>query len=249
MRRLSQPDLGVWPAEQRHMTWSNEDRATVVRNRGVAAIDAGELTALAAPYADIIVDLGTGDGRHVLRTARARPDALVVGVDPVAEAMASSASRAARKPARGGVANALFVVASLERLPIALQGVASEVTINFPWGSLLRAVGWPRTQRMRTVVELTKPGGSVVALLNASAGEPGAYADRLELPPLENRRHVQERLVPGWRDAGLVDVRWRYLSVGERAPSRTTWGQRLVRGSGRETLVVCGLRALPKTAS
>ena len=229
------------------MSWSDQESTTLIGHRDAVAIATGELAALAARYTDVVVDLGTGDGRHVLRTARARPQALVVGIDPVAEAMAPSARRAARKLARGGVDNALFVVASLEHLPVALRGVASEVTVNFPWGSLLRAVGWPQQQGLRTVVELAAPGGSVVALLNASAGEAGAYADRLDLPPLEDRRHVRQRLAPGWRDAGLVDVRWRYLAAGEQTPWRTTWGQRLVRGSGRETLVACGRRSRSST--
>lgn len=231
------------------MSWATDQSTTVVRAGGAVAIDAREVSALVERYSEVIVDLGTGDGRHVLRTARAQPDALVVGVDPVADAMADSARRAGSKPARGGVDNALFVVAGLERLPVALRGLAREVTVNFPWGSLLRAVGWPRPEDLRTVVELIAPGGSLVALLNASAGEASEYADRLDLPPLEDRRHVLEVVVPGWREAGLADVRWQYLGAGERAPYRTTWGQRLVRGSGRETLVVCGRRSTASTSS
>ncbi len=231
------------------MPWSTGEATIVARDGDTTAIGANELAAIAAQYSEVIVDLGTGDGRHVLRTARTRPSALVVGVDPVAEAMAASAQRAGRKPARGGVDNALFVVASLERLPLVLRGLAQEVTINYPWGSLLRAVAWPRQEGLRTVIDLIAPGGSVVALLNANAGDCAAYADRLDLPPLEDRRHVHDRLAPAWREAGLADVRWRYLKAGEQAPHRTTWGQRLVRGSGRQTLVACGRRPDPSTSS
>jgi len=245
--RAGAPD-SAWNASG-PMSWSTAEAMIVARDGVAVAIGASEIARLAARYSEVIVDLGTGDGRHVLRTARARPCALVVGVDPVAQAMAPCARRAASKPARGGVDNALFVVASLEALPAALRGLAREVTINYPWGSLLRAVAWPRLEAMRTVVELLAPGGSLVALLNASAGESGAYADRLDLPPLEDPRHVRERLAPGWGEAGLADVRWRYLAAGEPPPYRTTWGQRLVRGSGRETLVACGRRSAPSTSS
>jgi 16S rRNA (adenine(1408)-N(1))-methyltransferase len=188
------------------------------------------------------VDLGTGDGRFVLRTARARPDALVIGIDPVVAAMTASASRAVRKPARGGAENAVFLAGSLEGLPEVLRGSASEVTVNFPWGSLLHAVGWPRVDELGSIAELVRPGGSLLALLNASAAEQEQHASRLELPPLEDERHVAERIVPGWEEAGLTDVTWTYLSPGEDPPSRTTWGQRLVRGSGRTTLRLDALR-------
>ena len=60
------------------------------------------------------VDLGTGDGRRVLRAAAARPDTLVIGVDANAAGMAEASRRAAR---RGALPNALFVVAAAEHPP------------------------------------------------------------------------------------------------------------------------------------
>ena len=44
-------------------------------------LDASAFAELRARYDALVVDLGTGDGKHVLTVARARPDALVVGVD------------------------------------------------------------------------------------------------------------------------------------------------------------------------
>lgn len=60
------------------------------------------------------VDLGTGDGRHVLAAAAERPDALVIGVDANAAAMAEASRRAER---RGALPNALFAVAAAEHPP------------------------------------------------------------------------------------------------------------------------------------
>lgn len=60
------------------------------------------------------VDLGTGDGRRVLRAAAARPDTLVIGVDANAAGMVEASRRAAR---RGALPNALFVVAAAEHPP------------------------------------------------------------------------------------------------------------------------------------
>ena len=70
--------------------------------------------------------------------ARAEPAAFVIGIDANAAAMAEASRRAARPAARGGVSNALFVVAAAERPPMELLAIADELTINFPWGSLLR---------------------------------------------------------------------------------------------------------------
>jgi 16S rRNA (adenine(1408)-N(1))-methyltransferase len=193
-------------------------------------------------YDDIHVDLGTGDGKFVLRSARARPERLVVGIDALTEAMTESASRAARKPSRGGAPNAWFVAAdATDPLP-PLAGRAALVTVNYPWGSLLRAVAEPNVPELRAIASLLRPGAPLIALLNLSAAEDSAYAEKLELPPLDGE-HIGRRLVPGWREAGLDEVEWRALGPGEEPPHRTTWGQRLVRGSGRETLLVSGVRS------
>jgi 16S rRNA (adenine(1408)-N(1))-methyltransferase len=61
-----------------------------------------------------VIDLGTGDGRRVLRAARARPEILHVGIDANAAGMAEASRRAAR---RGALPNALFAVAAAEHPP------------------------------------------------------------------------------------------------------------------------------------
>jgi 16S rRNA (adenine(1408)-N(1))-methyltransferase len=70
--------------------------------------------------------------------ARREPGALVIGIDASATAMAESSLRAARASRKGGLPNALFVVAAAERPPDELRATAAEVTVLFPWGSLLR---------------------------------------------------------------------------------------------------------------
>ena len=200
-----------------------------------------EFHALAREYEDVVIDLGTGDGRFVLRTARERPRSLVVGIDPVQDAMADVARRSSAKPSRGGVPNALLLVASAEALPAALASRASLVTVNYPWGSLLRALVLPDPDGMRAVVGLLQSGGRLIALLNASVTDDRDYGERLGLPPLEDA-HVDERLVPGWEESGLEGVSWHRLGADEEPAHHTTWGRRLVRGSNRSTIVVEGTR-------
>jgi 16S rRNA (adenine(1408)-N(1))-methyltransferase len=62
----------------------------------------------------VAIDLGTGDGRHVLAVAAARPETLVIGLDANAAGMAEASRRAARK---GALPNALFAVAAAEHPP------------------------------------------------------------------------------------------------------------------------------------
>jgi 16S rRNA (adenine(1408)-N(1))-methyltransferase len=201
-----------------------------------------EFEALANDYEDVVIDLGTGDGRFVLRTARERPQSLVIGIDPVQDAMADVARRSSAKPSRGGVPNALFLVASAEALPAVLSSKASLVSVNYPWGSLLRTLVLPDREGMRDVVGLLQPAGRLIALLNASVTDDREYGERLGLPPLEDA-HVDERLVHGWQKSGLEAVSWHRLEPDEEPSHHTTWARRLVRGSNRSTIVVEGTRS------
>jgi 16S rRNA (adenine(1408)-N(1))-methyltransferase len=202
----------------------------------------GEFESLAHNYDDLMIDLGTGDGRFVLRSARERPQSLVIGIDPVKDAMADVARRSSAKPSRGGVPNALFLVASAEALPAVLSSKASFVSVNYPWGSLLRTLVLPDPHGMRALVGLLQPGGRLTALLNASVTDDRDYGERLGLPPLEDA-HVDERLVPGWQESGLEGVSWHRLEPDEEPSHHTTWGRRLVRGSNRSTIVVEATRS------
>jgi 16S rRNA (adenine(1408)-N(1))-methyltransferase len=95
---------------------------------------------LIARHERTIVDLGTGDGAAVLRLARARPEALVIGVDTDAGSLREASRRAARAAAKGGLPNALFLVADARVALAALRGRVAELRVTLPWGSLLRSV-------------------------------------------------------------------------------------------------------------
>jgi 16S rRNA (adenine(1408)-N(1))-methyltransferase len=63
----------------------------------------------------------------VLAAAAAQPDRLVVGVDANAAGIMTASRRAAANPSRGGLPNALFVVAAAEALPAELASAFHEV--------------------------------------------------------------------------------------------------------------------------
>ena len=123
-----------------------------------------------------MIDIGTGDGRFVLAEARARSNAFVLGVDAVAEAMAVSSRRASAKPSRGGVENAMFVCAAAEMLPGPLEAAADEITINYPWGSLLRAVALPDADVLAKIAMLAKPTATLTAVINVQPLRDAAQA-------------------------------------------------------------------------
>src|SRR5688572_11197679 len=105
----------------------------------------------------VVIDLGTGDGRFVYRAARRDPGTFYIGIDADAGALEKISEKIHRKPARGGAPNALFVQAAVESLPAELDGVADEVHVHFPWGSLLRAVATGDPAALRGLRRLCAP--------------------------------------------------------------------------------------------
>jgi 16S rRNA (adenine(1408)-N(1))-methyltransferase len=169
----------------------------------------------------------------VLATAAAHPDRLVLGIDPVAAAMAESSRRAALPARRGGLPNAVFVVAAAEALPPELCGAAACLTVNLPWGSLLRGALALDRGAASGIAALSAPGGRVELLLAP------AERDRLA-GDVDVRARVAGSLAADWRALGLELVDAGPATAHDLASRRTTWGRRLAleRGAGRESWLI-----------
>lgn len=169
----------------------------------------------------------------MLEEARRTPDALCIGIDACRDGLMEASARAAKKPEKGGVSNALFVACAVERLPEALCDIADVVTLNYPWGSLLQALVNPDVNVLTKIARLAKPSSELRILLNWSVLENHAYAQTLGLVPhaLES---IEPTLRPHYAQAGIQIV----SSGLVQADAKTTWGQKLVKGSQRKVLEI-----------
>jgi 16S rRNA (adenine(1408)-N(1))-methyltransferase len=191
-----------------------------------------------------VIDLGAGDGRYVLARAAADPDCLIIGIDASAAAMADASRRAARQPRRGGLPNARFVVAAAEALPEELDGLAAEVRIHFPWGSLLRGLVGPRAPLAGALANLLQPGGSATLLVSVTDRDVAAG-----VPPLDAARAaaLMEALADAYAKAGLTLADWRPAAVADVADSRSSWARRIGAGTTRPAWLV-RFRRMPASA-
>ena len=185
----------------------------------------------------LVLDLGTGDGKHVLAEARRRPDVLVVGLDAGPDAMRRAAARAAAKPAKGGTPNALFVWASVEQLPAELTDV-TELHCLMPWGSLLRALVTPDEPVLNAMASRCAPGSSFLVTLNLHAWRPPVPEVGATSEPTPDS--VMESLAPAYARAGWIIASCDYLDEAHIAALGTSWTKRL--GSSRARLDVLALR-------
>lgn len=199
-------------------------------------VSAAEFAQLRSKYAEVLVDIGTGDGKHVLHVARQRPECLVIGMDASADAMRKAAARAAAKESRGGLPNALFVWSAVERFPPELTGLA-EIHVLMPWGSLLRAVAGADPQVLSTLAGACLSGARFLVTLNLHAWRPPVpeVGDLAEPTPETALDELAKRYAEaGWRLAEAS-----YLGADEIAGLATSWTKRL--GSSRDQLDVLGL--------
>jgi 16S rRNA (adenine(1408)-N(1))-methyltransferase len=162
----------------------------------------------------------------VLAAAAAQPDRLVVGVDANAAGMLAASRRAAARPSRGGLPNALFVVAAAEALPAELEGVADLVTVHFPWGSLLRGLLGADPATMTGLIRVLRPGAILQLLVSSTARDRGAGVAPIQAATL----HALAESSASW---GLAVTEARPATFADVAAAHSSWGKRLGAGTGR----------------
>ncbi|NUS44266.1 MAG: hypothetical protein HOQ24_11335, partial [Mycobacteriaceae bacterium] len=166
------------------------------------------------------------DGRAVLTAAAASPSDLVVDIDANAAGMFDASRRAARPAKRGGLANALFVVASAERLPSALDGVADIVTVYFPWGSLLRGLVTGDPAMLSGLARTMKPGAALTVVLSVID-----HDRTMGLPAVDAA--ALTALADSYAAAGLAVSDIAPATRQDIAATGSSWGKRLGAGAER----------------
>ncbi len=195
----------------------------IITRRGPQRMSQAEFEELRSRHTSTLIDLGTGDGAWPRRFARDYENVLAIGIDSDRKALREAAKMAERKPARGGAPNALYVAARIEDLPEELHETAGWITIYFPWAALLKLILSGDQQIAETLSTLATPRARLSIVLNAAAAPDGF--DKPE------PASVQKSLKSPLQAAGFRITSSKWLDA-EQAPP-TTWGGRLVKGSGR----------------
>jgi hypothetical protein len=203
----------------------------VIGKGRTAPMDADEFARLRKAYATVAVDVGTGDGRFPYQLASEDPGRLAIGIDALAEPMGERAATAARKPARGGRPNLLYVHSAVETLPEELARVADAVYVQLPWGALLEGIVRARADVLAGIARLCRPRARVIVTLNGEIWEESTPARYVDLP-VPTPAHVADVVAPGFAGVGIALGPARYATVAEAKELATTWARRL--GHARE---------------
>ena len=154
-----------------------------------------------------MIDAGTGDGRYPLHVARTRTDTLAIGLDSSADALAYAARRAVRHP----LPNLVLLREPLESLP--LESFADEVTIHFPWGSLLRGALAEDDRVFDAICRLPRLGGALTLLVSLTTRDGRAPLTDIDVT----------RTSRAYRARGFALVERRNIVPADVNAAHSTW--------------------------
>ena len=192
--------------------------------RGRRSHDIGliELSEQLAGYSQIQLDLGTGDGRFVCSMAEKQRDTFFIGVDACRENLRANSHKK--------LSNAIFVIANAQALPLELNGLASHITVNFPWGSLLESLLNNDACLLHGLLAITRPYAEMDIHLNAEALRTAGWT-------LESGADQVERVLNdiGWKTKSRSSLNSQIL---RSIP--TTWAKRLAFGRDPRAIALKG---------
>lgn len=182
----------------------------------------------------VIIDIGTGDGRFVYQSARQNPNKFYIGIDPNARPLEKISEKIHRKPAKGGAPNVLFIQSAVEELPSELDGVADELHVHFPWGSLLRAIATGETAVLQNLRRICSHGALFEVVIGLDPTRDQSEIERLGLTPL-TLEFIDNQLIPTYAAAGFETIERGILSASEWPELNTSWAKRL-QGNERRSI-------------
>jgi 16S rRNA (adenine(1408)-N(1))-methyltransferase len=196
----------------------------IIRGKHALFMDSCALGERLAGYNMVQVDIGTGDGRFVWHMARACPDGFTIGIDANRDNL--------RQTSRCAPANALFIIANARSLPYELQGLASHITINFPWGSLLEGLLEHDAALLTGLCSIAQPGTGLEIHVNG-----GALAEAGWLLETGARR-IRDVLTAN----GFIMQHPTTLTTHELRSVPTTWAKRLAFGRDPRAVYMRGVK-------
>lgn len=211
---------------------------TVIKGKKQVNISKEALTDFIVGYSFVHIDLGTGDGRYVFKKALENKDTFYIGVDPSRRQLEIYAKKANKAKLK----NCLFVLGSIEMFPVELFGIATNVSIILPWGSLLGGIVQTNNDVINTIRALFVDAffqgisDSVECRLDIIFGysqntEPKEVA-RLGLNHL-NIEHISSVIVPAFENVGFTKSLVRDIKKDELFDFETTWSKKLTFGQDR----------------
>jgi 16S rRNA (adenine(1408)-N(1))-methyltransferase len=144
-------------------------------------------------------------------------DTYAIGLDAATDTLA----HAARLAVRERLPNLVLLREPIER--IGMDSIADEVTVHFPWGSLLRGALADDLRVFDAICRLPRHGGTLTLLLSVTARDGGTPVDEDRIA----------RMTRAYRSCGFTVTESRAIVRADCDAARSSWGKRLDVGGTR----------------
>jgi 16S rRNA (adenine(1408)-N(1))-methyltransferase len=181
--------------------------------------------------------MGTGDGLYIYNCARTDTRKFFIGIDANRRPLQKISERIHRRPSKGGLPNVLFAQAAVEALPPELEGIAAEVQVNFPWGSLLGAVAKGDKSVLDNLRFICSDNALLKVIIGLDAEKDCSEIERLALPAL-NVDYVNSVLVALYKKAGFEITKAEEPIAVNPAEFQTSWAKRLRKNPSRSFISI-----------
>jgi 16S rRNA (adenine(1408)-N(1))-methyltransferase len=140
-----------------------------------------------------------------------------------------------RRVEKGGVPNVLFLQAAVENLPPELNGVACEIHIQFPWGSLLKGVASGDELVLKNLRRLCQSEARLNVIIGLDAERDHSELKRLGLPEL-SASYLECELVSRYEANGFKVEDCGILSSAEWPEIESSWAAKLRQSRTRKLI-------------
>lgn len=179
----------------------------------------------------VIVDIGTGDGEFVYKIAKENPDRFVIGIDPQHKGLERISARIYKKPTKGGIKNAIFVLSNLEDLPEELDEIANQVFINLPWAGLLKGILLVEDNTWNPVKRICQRGALIDILISYEKSREDDEFRKFDLPAIDSS-YLKNIMTPKLEAKGFKVLAIKNIASKELMNYPSSWAKKL--GFGRD---------------
>lgn len=189
-----------------------------------------------------MIDIGAGDGLFVYQSARRNPRKFYIGIDANPRPLAKISEKIDRKPAKGGLANVLFLQAAVEDLPAELNGTADEIHVHFPWGSLLRSVAIADPLVLNNLRQVCCKEALLEVVIGVDPERDRTELERLGIPVM-SIEYIDSALTGAYNKSGFEITERGILLQSDWPCLETSWARRL-EGNANRTVTFFIARAI-----
>ena len=200
----------------------------ILKGTKISVIDRNEFLKTIGESKRVTIDLGTGDGRFVYQNALENPSNFYIGIDPAASQMEDYSKKSLKRK----LENLVYVVVSIEHLDTDLNGLADELYVNLPWGSLLFLLMSGDDDTYSKISNLLKKGGTLNIILGYSKESEPGETQRLGLEEI-NEEVLKDKIINGFEKVGLKNTKLQLLETAKLREFKTSWAKKLTFGKSR----------------